>query len=125
MIFLYKNQVCILYDHTVFDKNLGYLPEKITTSSYIETDQDGNPLRHRSAVSSTYKDTLLPLLYMRQDTFNEVEDYYKKVIATPTYADYPNLTGGEILWDQTLDQFSICNHVKCRDIKEVGRTRGT
>lgn len=114
----------ILYDHTVFDKNLGYLPEKITTSSYIETDQDGNPLRHRSAVSSTYKDTLLPLLYMRQDTFNEVEDYYKKVIATPTYADYPNLTGGEILWDQTLDQFSICNHVKCRDIKEVGRTRG-
>ena len=114
----------ILYDHAVFDKNLGYLPEKITTSSYIETDQDGNPLRHRSAVSTTYKDTLLPLLYTRQDTFNEVEDYYKKVIATPTYADYPNLTGGEILWDQTLDQFSICNHVKCRDIKEVGRTRG-
>jgi hypothetical protein len=28
----------ILYDHTVFDKDLGYLPEKITTSSYIERD---------------------------------------------------------------------------------------
>ena len=122
--FYQYNGADILYDHTVFDKDLGYLPEKITTSSYIETDQDGNPLRHKSTVSSIYKDTLLPLLYVRQDTFNEVEDYYKKVIATPTYADYPNLTGGEIQWDQTLDQFSICNHVKCRDIKEVGRTRG-
>jgi hypothetical protein len=66
----------------------------------------------------------MPWLYVRQDTFNEVEDYYKKVVATPTYADYPNLTGGEIQWDPTLDQFSICNHVKCRDIKEVGRVRG-
>lgn len=114
----------ILYDHTVFDKNLGYLPEKITSNDYIERDQAGNPLRHQSAVSTTYKDTLMPWLYVRQDTFNEVEDYYKKVVATPTYADYPNLTGGEIQWDQTLDQFSICNHVKCRDIKEVGRVRG-
>lgn len=114
----------IIYDHAVFDKNLGYLPEKITSDTYIERDNAGNPLRHRSAVSTTYKDTLMPWLYTRQDTFNEVEDYYKKVIATPTYADYPNLTGGEIQWDQTLDQFSICNHVKCRDIKEVGRVRG-
>lgn len=114
----------ILYDHTVFDKNLGYLPEKITSDNYIERDQDGNPLRHHSTISTTYKDTLMPLLYVRQDTFNEVEDYYKKIVATPTYADYPNLTGGEIQWDQTLDQFSICNHVKCRDIKEVGRVRG-
>lgn len=114
----------ILYDHTVFDKDLGYLPEKITTNSYIERDQEGNPLRHQSAVSTIYKDTLMPWLYVRQDTFNEVEDYYKKVVAIPTYADYPNLTGGEIQWDPTLDQFSICNHVKCRDIKEVGRVRG-
>lgn len=114
----------IIYDHAVFDKNLGYLPEKITSDTYIERDDAGNPLRHRSAVSTTYKDTLMPWLYTRQDTFNEVEDYYKKVTATPTYADYPNLTGGEIQWDQTLDQFSICNHVKCRDIKEVGRVRG-
>jgi len=89
----------ILYDHTVFDKNLGYLPEKITSNNYIERDQDGNPLRHHSTISTTYKDTLMPWLYVRQDTFNEVEDFYKKVIATPAYADYPNLTGGEIQWD--------------------------
>lgn len=114
----------ILYDHAVFDKVTGYLPEMITSSSYIERDQYGNPLRNQAAVSYIYKDTLLPLIYMKQDTFNEVEDYYKKVVATPTYSDYPNITGGEIQWDQTLDQFSICNHVKCRDIKEVGRSRG-
>lgn len=118
------NGADLLYDHDVFDKINGYLPEMITTSDYIERDQDGNPLRNSAAVSTFYKDTLFPIIFMRQDTFNEVEDYYKKMIASLPYSDYPNISGGEILWDQTLDQFSICNHVKCRDIKEVGRSRG-
>lgn len=114
----------LLYDHTVFDSITGYLPQMITSSDYIERDRNGNPLRGNAAVSTSYKDTLFPIIYMRQDTFNEVEDFYKRVIASLPYSDYPNITGGEILWDQTLDQFSICNHVKCRDIKEVGRSRG-
>ena len=114
----------IVYDHDVFDKVKGYLPEKITTSSYIEKDGDDNTLRKAEAVSEEYKDTLFPLIYTRQDTFNEVEDYYRRVIASKVYPDYPNLTGGELYWDQTLDQFDICNHIKCRDIKEVGRIRG-
>ena len=114
----------LLYDHAVFDPITGYLPQMITSSDYIERDRSGNPLRGNAAVSTSYKDTLFPIIYMSQDTFNEVEDFYKRIIASLPYSDYPNITGGEILWDQTLDQFSICNHVKCRDIKEVGRSRG-
>lgn len=114
----------LLYDHAVFDPITGYLPQMITSSDYIERDRSGNSLRGNTAVSTSYKDTLFPIIYMRQDTFNEVEDFYKRIIASLPYSDYPNITGGEILWDQTLDQFSICNHVKCRDIKEVGRSRG-
>jgi len=55
----------IVYDHDVFDKVKGYLPEKITTSSYIEKDGDDNTLRKAEAVSEEYKDTLFPLIYTR------------------------------------------------------------
>ena len=122
--FYQYNGADMLYDHRVFDNTTGYIPEMVTSSTYIQKDADGNPLRHQSAVSTTYRDTLFTWIYTKQDTFNEVEDYYKKITATPQYADYPNITGAEVQWEPTLNQFSICNHVKARDIKEVGRTRG-
>ena len=113
----------ILYDHKVFDAVTGYLPEQITAKDYIETDRENRPLRNIYNGDAIYKDTLFTLIYHRQNTFNEIEDYYKQITATKEYSDYPNVTGGEIQWDSQLDQFSICNHVKCRDVKEVGRTR--
>ena len=113
----------ILYNHQVFDKVYGYVPKMVTSSTYIETDRVGNTVRDKAAYSETYKDTLLPWLYVKQDTFNESEDYYKKAIHPHEKGDYPNLTGGEILWDVQFNKFSICNHVKARDVKEVGRTR--
>ena len=122
--FYQYNGADMLYDHRVFDNTTGYIPEMVTSSTYIQKDAAGNPLRHQSAVSTTYRDTLFTWIYTKQDTFNEVEDYYKKITATPQYADYPNITGAEVQWEPTLNQFSICNHVKARDIKEVGRTRG-
>jgi hypothetical protein len=122
--FYQYNGADMLYDHRVFDKVTGYIPEMITSSSYIERDAAGNPLRHWSAVSQTYRDTLFTWIYTRHDTFNEIENYYKKIVAQPEYADYPNITGTEVYWDPSLNQFSLCNHVKARDIKEVGRTRG-
>ena len=122
--FYQYNGADMLYDHRVFDNTTGYIPEMVTSSTYIQKDAAGNPLRHQSAVSTTYRDTLFTWIYTKQDTFNEVEDYYKKITATPQYADYPNITGAEVQWEPALNQFSICNHVKARDIKEVGRTRG-
>lgn len=120
------NGADMLFDHRVFDAVTGYIPEMVTTSTYIEKDAAGNPLRHWSAVSQTYRDTLFTWIYTRQDTFNEIEDYYKKIMVPEQYnaADYPNITGTEVIWDPSLNQFSLCNHVKARDIKEVGRTRG-
>jgi hypothetical protein len=93
----------------------------ITSDDYIET-HNSQSLRPNYALSNTYKDVLFTLLYFKQDTFNEIEDFYKKVISEQY--DYPNLTGCEILWNKDLNEFSLCNHVKCKDILNVGRTRG-
>ena len=114
----------ILYDHKPFDKINGYEPKMITSSEYIERDSLGNPLRTSAAISNTYKDTLTPLIYSRQDTFNEIEDYYKKMLTVGQAKDYNNYTGCEIYWDSQLNEFSLCNHVKIRDVKNVGRIRG-
>ena len=120
--FYQYNGADILYDHKVFDKTTGYIPTQVTSSTYIEKDPIGLPLRNSSTVSTIYKDTLFPWIYAKQDTFNEIEDFYKK--ATSLTRDYVNITGTEIVWNPNLNQFSLCNHVKVRDIKEVGIVRG-
>lgn len=120
--FYQYNGADIIYDHKVFSNTTGFLPTQVTSSSYIEKDPNGLPLRKPVAYSEIYKDTLFPWIYAKQDTFNEIEDYYKK--ATSSSRDYVNITGTEIVWNSNLNQFSLCNHVKLRDIKEVGRTRG-
>jgi hypothetical protein len=118
------NGANLIFDRRVLDGTTGYLPEMVTSSKYIEKDAAGNYLRKNEAVSSIYKDSLFTLIYARQDSFNEVEDYYRQIVATKNYSDYPNITGCELYWEPSLNQFSLCNHVKGRDVKEVGRTRG-
>lgn len=70
------------------------------------------------------KSTLLPLYYQRQDTINEIEDTYKSM--TSKNRDYSNLSGGEIIKYDTLDEYHIWNHAKAVDITdpEKGRLRG-
>lgn len=111
----------ILFDKDVFTTKNGYYPLMITSDDYIET-HNSQSLRPNYSLSNTYKDVLFTLLYFRQDTFNEIEDFYKRVISGQY--DYPNLTGCEVLWNKDLNEFSLCNHVKCKDILNVGRTRG-
>ena len=111
----------ILFDKDVFTTKNGYYPLMITSDDYIET-HNSQSLRPNYSLSDTYRDVLFTLLYFRQDTFNEIEDFYKKVISGQY--DYPNLTGCEVLWNKDLNEFSLCNHVKCKDILNVGRTRG-
>lgn len=122
--YFYQYNGCdILYDHKVFDTPTKYEPSQVTSSTYIEKTNDNTSyLRHSSTVSNVYRDTMMPWIYTRQDTFNEIEDYYKSITAS-AYKDYPNITGGEIVWDCQFNHFSICNHVKARDVKNVGRTR--
>ena len=111
----------ILFDKDVFTTKNGYYPLMITSDDYIET-HNSHSLRPNYSLSNTYKDVIFTLLYFRQDTFNEIEDFYRRVISGQY--DYPNLTGCEILWNKDLNEFSLCNHVKCKDILNVGRTRG-
>ena len=70
------------------------------------------------------KSTLLPLYYQRQDTINEIEDTYRSM--TSKNRDYSNLSGGEIIKYDTLDEYHIWNHAKAIDITdpEKGRLRG-
>lgn len=67
------------------------------------------------------RSTLLPLYYSRQDTINDVEDYYhlKDDVSTK---DFSALAGGEIV--KYDDEYRIWNHAKAVDIKENGRMRG-
>lgn len=122
--FYQQNGSDILYDHDAFTNEFRAQITPIKTSNFIETDNSGNYLRHKSAQSSLYKSTIFPLVYSRQDTFNEIEDYYKKATSNFQSYDYPNLTGGEILYNKRENTFYIQNHVKVRDIEAVGRSRG-
>ena len=51
--------------------------------------------------------------YYRQDTINEIEDYYygQAITNTKTNADYRHLAGAEIVYYPNLQEFRICNHV--------------
>lgn len=69
------------------------------------------------------KSISLPLYYSRNDTFNEVEDYYKQM-TTPN-KDYSNLSGSEIVYYENLNEFRIWEHSKAVDIEVPdGRIRG-
>ncbi len=70
------------------------------------------------------KSTLLPLYYQRQDIINEIEDTYRGMTAKGK--DYSNLSGGEIIRYDTLNEYHIWNHAKAVDITdpEKGRLRG-
>lgn len=69
------------------------------------------------------KSVSFPLYYSRNDTFNEVEDYYKQM-TTPN-KDYDNLSGSEIVYYENLNEFRIWEHSKAVDIEVPdGRIRG-
>lgn len=69
------------------------------------------------------RSTLLPLYYSRQDTFNEVEDYYRS--KTSPSKDYSKLSGAEIVRYENLNEYRIWNHAKAVDVNSPGgRIRG-
>lgn len=68
------------------------------------------------------KSRQLPLYYARQDTLNEVEDYYK-LFSSPN-KDYNNLSGTEVVYDNTTNEFHLWEHSKAVDITKAGRLRG-
>ena len=70
------------------------------------------------------KSTLLPLYYSRQDTINEVEDSYHLKKDKESLRDFANMSGGEVMYYETLDEYRIWNHAKAVDLNTEGRLRG-
>lgn len=102
------NGMDITYDHDYSDLESVQRPIK---------DMQGNP-------TEVYdKSTILPLYYSRQDTINEIEDYYHLKDGSPT-KDFSALAGGEITRYENLDEYRIWNHTKAVDLREKGRLRG-
>ena len=56
--------------------------------------------------------------YARQDTINEVEDYYVPA-TTQAGCDYRHLTGAEIVYYPNRQEFRVWNHVKAVDVDDL------
>lgn len=112
---LYQYNRCdVIYDHDYSDLESVHRPLKDSNGNIV-TNNQGETLYDKSA--------LLPLYYSRQDTINEIEDYYhlKDDISTK---DFSALAGGEIVHYKTLDEYRIWNHAKAVDMQTKGRLRG-
>ena len=127
-----------VYDFAKDKKNM-YIRQEATKELYqyngcdITYNHDYNKQQsiHRPLLNSDGKEisgyydksTLMPLYYSRQDTINEVEDYYHLKDNVPT-KDFSALAGGEIVYYDTLDEYRIWNHAKAVDMQSRGRLRG-
>ena len=121
--FYQQNGSDILYDHRAFESDFYNKVELINVNNSLDKS-DSMYLRQQAAQSDLYRATIFPLKYSRQDTFNEIEDYYKKATSKYYNYDYPNLSGGEVNFNWREDSFTLTNHVKVRDITTAGRARG-
>lgn len=74
------------------------------------------------------KSTIFPLYYARQDTINEIEDFYHLYGHKDSYGkgdkNFSALAGAEIVRYENLDEYRIWNHAKAVDITKEGLLRG-
>lgn len=119
------------------DKKNMYIRQEATKELYqyngsdILYDKDYIKLKekHRMIYDGTNKidlydkSTLFPLYYSRQDSINEIEDYYhaKDDINTKNFS---NLAGAEIVRYKKLDEYRIWNHAQAVDLTKTNRLRG-
>ena len=61
---------------------------------------------------------LIRKYYSRQDTINEIEDYYLSITQSTNH-DYRHLSGGEIVYYPNRQEYRIQNHVKAVDIADL------
>lgn len=70
------------------------------------------------------KSTIFPLYYNRVNVFNDIYDYYTMMLDRSKSRDYSELSGSEINWDQTLNEFTVTTHIKNQPIDKFGVLRG-
>lgn len=120
------------YDFADDKKNM-YIRQEATKELYqyngvdVVYDHDYSDLQEEpreSGVSNYYdKSTLLPLWFTRQDTINEIEDYYHLKDGGNT-KDFSRMAGGEIVRYKNLGEYRIWNHSQAVDITKTSRLRG-
>lgn len=102
----------------------------VYNSDYKTLDSDPRPLN--GLITTKYdKSTIFPLYYAREDTINEIEDYYHlyghKEVYGKSDKNFSSLSGAEIVRYQNLGEYRIWNHAKAIDIHDFqkgGRMRG-
>lgn len=115
------------------DKKNMYIRQEATKELYqyngvdVTYDHDYSDLEdepRESGTSNYYdKSTILPLWFTRQDTINEIEDYYHLKDGGNT-KDFSTMAGGEIVRYKTLGEYRIWNHAQAVDITKTSRLRG-
>jgi hypothetical protein len=58
------------------------------------------------------------LYYSRRNGYDEIEDSYKQ--ATAPEKNYEGKSGTEIVYDRTLNEYHLWEHVKAIDVKGPG-----
>lgn len=107
-----------LYQYNGCDVTYDSKYNELVSEHRLVQDSDGND------IPNIYdKSALMPLYYSRQDTINEIEDFYHLKDNIPT-KDFSALAGGEIAHYKTLDEYRIWNHAKAVNMQSKGRLRG-
>lgn len=130
------------YDFAKDKKNM-YIRQEATKELYQFNGSDitynpdyktlnSEPRQMEGLVTTKYdKSTIFPLYYARQDTINEIEDYYHlyghKDVYGKSDKNFSALSGAEIVRYPNLGEYRIWNHAKAVDIRDFskgGRMRG-
>lgn len=130
------------YDFAKDKKNM-YIRQEATKELYQFNGSDivynpdyktlnSDPRQMNGLITTKYdKSTIFPLYYNRQDTINEIEDYYHLYGHKESYGksdkNFSALAGAEIVRYPNLGEYRIWNHAKAVDIHDFengGRMRG-
>ena len=109
------------------DKKNMYIRQESTKELYqyngsdILYNDDWKELE-KDGVKQNPKSTILPQMYeARQDTFNEIEDQYKKI--TSSNKNYDELTGTEVTYDKVTGEYGLWVHSKAIDVNSGSGNR--
>ena len=76
-----------------------------------------------TGLTQQVKSSIFPLYYERIDTYDDIYHRYREMSGEDKY-DFKNLSGSEVIWDRTLNQFNVVTHIKNNPVDLVGRLRG-
>lgn len=93
---------------------------------YVNMDEVHLPMKDMFGrpIAGKYKRSqILPLYYVRNDTINEIEDYYH-LKGDDDLRDFSEMSGSEVSRNKTTNTFDIWTHAKAVDMQQYGRMRG-